>query len=138
MTKPRIFVSSTYYDLKHIRSNLETFIDNMGYDSILFEKGDIPYKSTAPLDISCYDEIDSCHMFILIIGGRYGSPSSELREKKDEDEICTEYNSVTIEEYRVARETDIPIFILLKKTYIQNTALTRKIEMQNLKSNMLM
>lgn len=27
MAKPRIFVSSTYYDLKYIRANLEQFIN---------------------------------------------------------------------------------------------------------------
>lgn len=116
MTKPRIFVSSTYYDLKHIRSSLETFIENMGYDPILFESGDIPYKSKDPLDISCYEEIDSCHMFILIIGGRYGSPSSEDRNNKEEEnKVCTEYNSVTMEEYLAAREKEIPIFIFVEK-----------------------
>lgn len=30
MAKPRIFVSSTYYDLKHIRSSPENVIDVVG------------------------------------------------------------------------------------------------------------
>jgi hypothetical protein len=37
VVKPRIFVSSTYYDLKHIRNNLKSFIDGFGYDAVLFE-----------------------------------------------------------------------------------------------------
>jgi len=36
MAKPRIFVSSIYYDLKHIRASLSLFIDSLGYESILF------------------------------------------------------------------------------------------------------
>ena len=28
MAKPRVFVSSTYYDLKHLRSALESFIES--------------------------------------------------------------------------------------------------------------
>ncbi|HAV1364053.1 DUF4062 domain-containing protein [Vibrio parahaemolyticus] len=36
MAKPRIFVSSTYYDLKHIRNSLEAFIDSFGYESVLY------------------------------------------------------------------------------------------------------
>jgi len=39
MSKPRIFVSSTYYDLKHVRSSLEAFIERLGYEPILSEKG---------------------------------------------------------------------------------------------------
>ncbi|HDI3138782.1 TPA: DUF4062 domain-containing protein, partial [Vibrio cholerae] len=38
MAKPRIFISSTYYDLKHIRSDLERFISEQGYDAVLNEK----------------------------------------------------------------------------------------------------
>ncbi|EJL6905653.1 DUF4062 domain-containing protein [Vibrio cholerae] len=32
MAKPRIFISSTYYDLKHIRNAIESFVDGFGYD----------------------------------------------------------------------------------------------------------
>jgi hypothetical protein len=35
MAKPRVFVSSTYYDLKHLRSAIEAFIDSLGYEPIL-------------------------------------------------------------------------------------------------------
>ena len=72
MAKPRVFISSTYYDLKYIRKDLEVFIDGMGYDSVLFESGDIPFQHELALDESCYQEIQNCHMLILIIGGRYG------------------------------------------------------------------
>lgn len=41
--KPRIFVSSTYYDLKYIRNDLENFIKSFGYESVLFESGDIAF-----------------------------------------------------------------------------------------------
>jgi hypothetical protein len=39
MAKPRVFVISTYYDLKHIRNSLEAFIESLGYDPVLFESG---------------------------------------------------------------------------------------------------
>jgi hypothetical protein len=35
MAKPRIFVSSTYYDLKYIRASLELFIESLGFDAII-------------------------------------------------------------------------------------------------------
>ena len=39
MARPRVFVSSPYYDLKHIRSSLDSFIDRLGYEPVLSEKG---------------------------------------------------------------------------------------------------
>lgn len=119
MAKPRIFVSSTYYDLKHIRNNLETFIRSMGYEAVLFESGDIPFHHDIPLDHSCYQEIEKSNMQVLVIGGRYGSPSSELEEdeleKIDDDKMYKFYNSITKKEYLTASERGIPIFIFVEK-----------------------
>lgn len=115
MAKPRIFVSSTYYDLKHIRKNLESFIESMGYDSVLFESGDIPFRHDQPIDESCYSEINNCHMLVLIIGGRYGTKTSESMElnTKELEKLYDQYNSITRKEYQTARDRDIPIFIFV-------------------------
>lgn len=113
MAKPRIFVSSTYYDLKHIRNSLESFISQFGYESVLFESGDIPFDHTQALDESCYSEINSCHMLVLIIGGRYGSSVSEESDKGNVDDT---FKSITKKEYETAREKDIPIFIFVDKS----------------------
>lgn len=117
MAKPRVFVSSTYYDLKHIRNSLEAFIKSLGYESILFESGDIPFHHEVPLDISCYEEIKSAHIFVLIIGGRYGSPSSEVIDV-DIDDKLNFYNSITKKEYEKAREKNIPIYIFVEKNVL--------------------
>lgn len=115
MAKPRIFVSSTYYDLKHIRNSLEAFIKDFGYEPILFESGDIPFVHTVPLDISCYEEIKNAHIFVLIIGGRYGSSSSEDENQEAELEF---YNSITKKEYENAIEKNIPIYIFIEKNVL--------------------
>lgn len=117
MAKPRIFVSSTYYDLKHIRNSLESFISGFGYESVLFEDGDIVFKHDKPLDQSCYEEILNCHMFVLIIGGRYGSPTSAPEDETDEQisKNIEIFNSVTKKEYETAREKDLPIYIFIEK-----------------------
>ncbi len=73
MASPRVFVSSTYYDLKHLRSALDAFIAGLGYEGVLSEKGDIAYAPDAPLDDSCYRAAEQADIFVLIIGGRYGS-----------------------------------------------------------------
>ncbi|WP_186055848.1 DUF4062 domain-containing protein [Burkholderia gladioli] len=117
MSKPRIFVSSTYYDLKHIRRSIEDFIDTLGYESVLFESGDIPFAHLDPLDQSCYREISACHMLVLIIGGRYGSKASDAKDLSQEDveKTYAAFNSITKNEYLTARGLDIPIFIFVEK-----------------------
>ena len=76
MAKPRVFVSSTYYDLKYIRASLAEFIESLGFEAILHERGAIPYLPNIDLDESCRIELQNADIVILIIGGRYGSPSS--------------------------------------------------------------
>lgn len=118
MAKPRVFVSSTYYDLKHVRRHVESFIKQMGYESILFENGDIPFHHDQPLDESCYAEIDSCHILILIIGGKYGSIASADNVAIGSEQInkvYDYYNSITKKEYLKARDKRIPIFIFVEK-----------------------
>ena len=126
MARPRIFVSSTYYDLKHIRSSLDNFIESQGYDSVLSEKGDIAYAPDVPLDESCYREASGADIFVLIIGGRYGSSASN-EDKKPSRSFFDRYDSITKKEYDEAWSRDIPIYILIEQnvyseyqTYLRN------------------
>jgi hypothetical protein len=48
MAKPRVFVSSTYYDLKHVRSSLDLFVESLGFEPVLSEKGNIAYSPDSP------------------------------------------------------------------------------------------
>ena len=115
MSKPRVFVSSTYYDLKHIRSSLETFIERLGYEPILSEKGDIAYAPDMALDESCYREVRNADIFVLIVGGRYGAEKSEGKRDLPKD-FYQRYDSITKQEYKSAVEKDIPIYILIEKS----------------------
>lgn len=108
--KPRIFISSTFYDLKYIREDLANFVRSYSYEPILFEDGDIGYTPGKTLDSSCYESMRNSDMVILIIGGEYGSAASG--EKKDE---FNEYMSVTRNEFRTAVESGIPIFVMIDK-----------------------
>jgi hypothetical protein len=136
MAKPRVFVSSTYYDLKHVRHSISAFIESIGYESVLFENGDITFNPSMPLDDSCYGEINSCHVLVLIIGGRYGSPTSSEQtdqQNREIDDGCKFYNSITRKEYETAKSKNLPIYIFVEKnvmaefqTYKENKGATIK------------
>lgn len=118
MARLRIFVSSTYYDLRHIRSSMESFIEGMGYEAVLFESGGIPFHHDMTLADACYAEVQTCHMLVLVIGGRYGSADEKRKERVSEDlieKMYEAYNSVTKKEYETARDKSIPIFIFVDK-----------------------
>jgi hypothetical protein len=114
MPKPRIFVRSTYYDLKHIRASLDLFIDSFGYESVLSEKGDIAYTHDRPLDESCYREAENSDIFVLIVGGRYGSEASSSTTSI-KGHFYERYESITKKEFESAITKDIPVYILIEK-----------------------
>lgn len=114
MAATRVFVSSTYYDLKHIRSSMETFIESLGYDAVLSEKGSIAYSPDQALDESCYREVKNCEIYVLIVGGRYGSEKSETRTSTPRS-FFDRYESVTKLEYSAALKDDVPIYVLIER-----------------------
>lgn len=77
MATPRVFISSTCYDLKYIRENLKYFIRTLGYEPILSEEGDVFYNPSLHTHEACLSEVSSCQMLVLIIGGRYGGEFKE-------------------------------------------------------------
>jgi hypothetical protein len=89
MAKPRVFISSTFYDLKQVRSDLERFVKELGYESVLNERGNIPYGSTERLENYCYKEVELCDIIISIIGGRFGSKSEFSSNSITQTEIQT-------------------------------------------------
>lgn len=102
MAIPRVFISSTCYDLKHIRQNLKYFVKTVGYEPVLSDEGDVFYSPISHTHDSCLREVETCQIFILIIGGRHGG------DYKDER------SSITNNEYREAVRCNIPIFALVE------------------------
>lgn len=110
MAKPRIFISSTFYDLRQIRSELDKFIMNLGYEPIRNEEGDIPYGKEDELQKYCYREIENVDILVSIIGNRYGSPA--VIEDKEK-----EY-SVTQQEIKTAYERNKQVYIFIDKNVL--------------------
>lgn len=108
MAKPRVFISSTFYDLQQIRSELDKFISNLGYEPVRNEEGDIPYDKDEELQKYCYREIENVDILVSIIGSRYGSPA--ITEEK-------EY-SVSMKELKTAYEKNKHVFIFIAKSVL--------------------
>lgn len=106
---PRVFISSTFYDLHSIRRELSNFVVGYGFETVLFEDGDIGYKWGKSLDVSCYTAVRNSDMVILIIGGNYGTPATgETKEN------FQEYMSITRKEFQTAIEEGIPMYVFVE------------------------
>ncbi len=109
MATPRIFVSSTCYDLQEIRYQLRNFIKDYGYESVLSEFDDIFYNYNKHVQDACLEEIPKCHLFILVVGNNYGSfYHKENQQNKIPD-------SVTLKEFRKAIDQNISKHIFINK-----------------------
>lgn len=119
MAKPRVFISSTFYDLRQIRVELDKFIEGLGYEPVRNEEGDIPYGRDEALQAYCYKEIANIDVLVSIIGSRYGS-AGIIKEKEQE-------YSVSQLELKTALKEDKQVFVFIDKnvfteyeTYILN------------------
>ena len=73
MATPRVFISSTYYDLKHVRNDISDFIRSLGYNPVMHDKGGVAYIQTDTIENSCYSELSTCDIVICIIGNHFAS-----------------------------------------------------------------
>ncbi|RYY73308.1 MAG: DUF4062 domain-containing protein [Gammaproteobacteria bacterium] len=119
MAIPRVFISSTCYDLKHIRENLKYFVRTIGYEPVLSDEGDVFYSPSSHTHDSCLKEVSTCQIFVLIIGGRYGG------------EFKGSSHSITNNEYREAIKNNIPVFALVEQAVHSDHYLYQK----NIKEN---
>jgi hypothetical protein len=111
MARPRVFVSSTFYDLRILRAELELALTQLGFDSVLNERGRIPYEKDQRLEQSCYREISNCDIVVSIIGGRFGSSSA-----------VDEHFSISQMELRAAVELDKQLFVFVDRSVMTEFA----------------
>jgi hypothetical protein len=104
MAKPRVFLSSTYYDLYQSREDIERFVRSLGYDCVRHESGAIPYARDAKLESAAYREVELCDVLVTIIGGKFGSESKDV-----------EGSSITQNEITRALEKGIQVYIFVEQ-----------------------
>lgn len=114
MASPRIFLSSTYYDLKQVRSDIGKFIQDLGYVSVMNENADIPYTQQHELEYDCYGEILTCDVLVCIIGNSFGSQSNS-------NEL-----SVTMNELEQALKNRKLVYVFIEKSVFYENKTFRK------------
>jgi hypothetical protein len=82
-----VFVSSTFYDLRQIRADLELFVREMGYEPVLHERGGVAYGSLEKLEEYAYREVDLTDMLVSIVGSRYGTESQHGGRSISQEEL---------------------------------------------------
>lgn len=109
MAVPRVFISSTCYDLQEIRFQLRRFIQEIGYEPVMSEFGDIFYDLGDHVQDACKEEINRSNIFVLVIGNNYGSTYHKHSSKKGIPD------SITLQEFRKALEVGIPKYIFINR-----------------------
>lgn len=80
---------------------MKRFIERLGYLAVLSEEGAVFYDPKTTAAQACLAEVLNAQLFVLIIGGRYGSLVPDSNQ------------SVTNAEYQQAVRQKIPVFALI-------------------------
>ncbi|HVY05302.1 MAG TPA: DUF4062 domain-containing protein [Burkholderiales bacterium] len=91
MARPRVFISSTYFDLKTIRDDIDRFVREKGFEAIRHERGQIAYGREEQPEKYSYREIEFCDILVCIVGGKYGSVSSSNTYSITQKELKTAF-----------------------------------------------
>lgn len=112
--KPTVFVSSTCYDLKQIRTDLKSFFEEqLGYDVLLSEYASFPIDPNIGTANNCLRAVDErADIFVLVVGCRYGC-------------VTETGHSITNMEYLRAKEKGIPIYAFVDKRILNILPLWR-------------
>jgi len=102
---PSVMVSSTYYDLRQVRADLEQFIgSDLGYTPLLSEFPSFPVDPDRKTVENCGARVQQhVDVLVLVIGGRYGQVNKDSKK------------SVTNLEYLTARAKGIPVYAFVEK-----------------------
>jgi hypothetical protein len=113
MNGPRVFVSSTYYDLRQVRKDLGGFLASVGCTPVLSETSTFPVMPGRGTVDNCISNVDNSDILVLIVGGRYGT-------------MVDSNKAVTNLEYDTAKMRGIPIYTFVEKSVMAILPVWRK------------
>jgi len=100
--KTSLFVSSTCFDLSQVRADIRDFSESMGFEPVLSEFDSFPINTSQNTLDNCLEAVrNRADIFLLIIGGRYGS-------------ITEAGKSITNLEFSEANAKGIPKYVFVK------------------------
>lgn len=101
--KPRVFISSTCYDLSEVRVHIHGYLLERGMEPLRSDAKGFVLPPRVGLVEGLLRLVGSAHFFILVIGGEHGwNPGKSAK-------------SITNKEYDKARKDGIPIFPFVHK-----------------------
>lgn len=105
---PHVMVSSTFYDLRQVRADIECFIrDDIGCTPLLSESYSFPVDPDKDTIANCMARVErDADILVLIVGGRYGYVDANSSR------------SITNLEYLAARQKGIPIFAFVERAVL--------------------
>ena len=106
MAAPKVFVSSTWDDLRYIRESLK-FCSHSGYEPSSARR--VAYfRPDLHVQEACLYEVPNSQIFVLIIGGRHGATYKG------------ELTSITNHEFKEARARKVPVFALVEQNVLSD------------------
>ena len=103
MAKPRIFISSTCFDLNDARSELTDFLEKYNFEVLNSQLNNFGVSPKKHSHTACLDQVENADFFIVIIGKRRGGT------------FVGSEKSITNEEYSLAIKRGIPIIVCVDK-----------------------
>lgn len=108
MARPRVFISSTCFDLGDARAALTTFLEGYGFEVLNSQQGSFGVKPKVHSHEACLEEVESADLLVLLVGGRYGGT------------FIGSTRSITNEEVNKAQRLGIPIIAFVHRDVESN------------------
>lgn len=126
VARPKVFISSTCYDLAIVRSEVRPFIENFGYEPVMSDYSDILFDPREHTHDSCVKEISGADLVVLIVGSRFGGksvPTAQalinfdkiiLESSRDKIKDFQDHLSITQIEILKAIQDQIPVYTFVQ------------------------
>lgn len=151
MPSPRVFVSSTCYDLAAVRERMRGFIKSVGFEPVLSEYSDVLYDPRTGTHESCIREVENVDMVVLIVGSRFGGTAlpealsavdmEELQKSSFDVSVLSDPSRLSVTQIEVLKavELSIPVFAFVdggvlhdRQVYLKNKHLSDQLNFPNI------
>lgn len=138
MPSPKVFVSSTCYDLGMAREQLRAFLLRLGYEPVMSEYSDVLYDPRTHTHTSCIQDIPNADMVVLLIGSRFGGRAipealslidlENLTNSSFDISVLNEPEKLSITQLEVLKAIDasVPVFAFVEEKVMHDQLVYQK------------